>query len=258
MRVGDRAMRHLAVAAAVALATMAARPGQAADLVVLSAAALRSAVAEVPARFQAATGHHVAFVFGTAGAIRDKVVAGEAVDVVIVPPLQLDQLVRLGLADGRIDLATVRLGVAVGAGAKLPAIATEAEFTQALLDARSIGFAEPASGATSGVYLTKLLLQMGVADTVRGKLKLYPDGTGAMEAVARREIALGLGQISEIKPVAGVDLVGPLPDDLQLKTIYATAVATKSAAPDAARALLAQLGAPEMAAIFKANGFDPP
>jgi molybdate transport system substrate-binding protein len=251
-------MRHRTAATLVALAMMAVGPGQAADLVVLSAAALRSAVAEVPARFAAATGHHVTFVFGTAGGIRDKVIAGETVDVVIVPPLQLDQLVKLGLADSRIDLATVRLGVAVGAGAKPPVIATEAEFTQALRDAPSLGFADPASGATSGVYLTKLLLEMGVADTVRGKLKLYPDGAGAMEAVARREIALALGQISEIKPVAGVDLVGPLPDELQLKTIYAAGLATKSAAPDAARALLGQLGAPEMAAIFKANGFDPP
>jgi molybdate transport system substrate-binding protein len=253
-------MRHLSAAALVALATMVVRPGQAADLVVLSAAALRSAAADVPARFAAATGHHVTFVFGTAGGIRDKVIAGETADVVIVPPLQLDQLVKLGLvaADGRIDLAMVRLGAAVGAGAKRPGIATAAEFKQALLDAPSLGFADPASGATSGVYLTKLLLQMGVADAVRGKLKLYPDGAGAMAAVARREIALGLGQISEIKPVASVDLVGPLPDEFQLKTVYAAGLATRSAAPDAARSLLGYLGAPEMAAIFKANGFDPP
>ncbi|MBI1776376.1 MAG: molybdate ABC transporter substrate-binding protein [Proteobacteria bacterium] len=253
-------MRSFVLAGVATLTIAITEPGQAADLVVLSAAAVRSAVAEVPSSFEKATGNHVRFVFGTAGAMRDKVISGEPVDIVIVPPSQLDDLMKRGLvADGsRTDLGVVRLGVAVRSGAKRPSIATAADFKQTLLDAPSLGMADAASGATTGIYFAKLLQQIGIADALKNKLKLYPDGAGAMEAVARGEIVLGAGQISEIMPVKGVDLAGPLPDELQLRTIYTAGLAAKSTSPEAARALLRLLRSAEMAPAFKASGFDPP
>ncbi|SRR5258708_7277915 len=253
-------MRSIVLAGLAAFALVMPQSGKAADLVVLSAAALRSTMADVPGSFEKTTGNHVRFAFGTAGAIRDKVVAGEPVDLVIVPPLQLQELTKQGLVvDGsRADLGIVRLGAAVRSGAKRPAIATAAEFKQALLDATSVALADPASGATTGIYFAKLLQQMGIADALKDKLKLYPDGTNAMEAVARGEAAIAAGQMSEIMPVKGIDIVGALPEELQLKTIYAAGLAAKSAAPEAARALLRLLVSNEMAPVFTANGFDRP
>jgi molybdate transport system substrate-binding protein len=251
--------RHLRAGVA-ALALAFAQPALSAEISVLSAAALRSTLAEVPTSFERVAGDHVRFIFGTAGAIRDKVVAGEPVDIVIVPPLQLDDLVKRGLVvDGtRADLGIVKLGAVVKAGARRPSIATAADFKQALLDAPSIAYADPASGATTGIYLTKLMQQIGVADQIKGKLKLYPDGANAMEAVARGEVALAAGQMSEIMPIKGVDLIGALPDELQLKTTYSAGLAAKSPAPDKARALMKLLGSHEMTPIFATNGFERP
>jgi molybdate transport system substrate-binding protein len=253
-------MRSSLLAGLVALALFSASPGWAADLVVWSSAALRSSMADVPARFEKATGNHVRFSFGTTGAVRDKVVAGEPFDVVILPPLQLDEFTKSGLvvAGGRVDLGLVRLGAAVKAGAKRPAIATTQEFKQALLDASSLAITDPALGGISGVYLTKLMQQFGIADAIKGKLKLYPDGTKSTEAAARGEVALALGLISEIKPVPGVDLVGALPEEVQLKIVYTAGLASKSSAPDAAKALIAFLASGEMTPVYAANGFDRP
>jgi molybdate transport system substrate-binding protein len=99
---------------------------------------------------------------------------------------------------------------------------------------------------------------MGLADALKGRLHLYPDGTAAMEALARGEVAVAAGQISEIKPVAGTDLVGPLPDALQLRTVYAAGVSTHAARPEAARATIAFLRSVRMAPAFLAAGFDQP
>ncbi len=237
---------------------LGAPPALASDLVVLSAAAMKTAVAEVPAEFVAATGDHVTFVFGTAGFIRDKAVGGEVFDVVIVPPAPLGDLVKRDLVvDGSMRrLGLVKLGAAVRSGAPHPDISTEAAFKAALLAASSIGMADPGTGATSGIYLAKLLEQLGVMETVRPHLKYYPEGQVAMEAAARGEVALGLGQVSEILPVAGTDLVGTLPEALQLRTIYAAGLAKGTRNPEAARRLLDYLAGPKAGAAYRLQGFE--
>lgn len=237
---------------------LAAQPARAADLVVLSAAAMKAAVSALPDSFAAETGDRVSFVFGTAGFIRDKAMSGEAFDVVIVPPAPLGDLVKRGLVvDGSMQkLGLVRLGAAVRAGTARPDIMTEASFRATLLAASSIGMADPATGATSGIYLSKLLEQLGVMDAVRPKLKLYPEGQVAMEAAARGEVAFGLGQVSEILPVAGIDLVGTLPEALQLKTVYAAGLAAGGQNNEAALRLMRYLSGPKAVASYKAQGFE--
>ena len=237
---------------------VAAPPSHAADLVVLSAAAMKTAVLALSDGFTAATGDHVRFTFGTAGFIRDKAAAGEAFDVVIVPPAPLADLVRRGLViDGSLrNLALVRLGAAVRSGAPHPAIDTPDAFKAAIRAATSVGLADPATGATSGIYLVKMLEQLGLLDEVRPKLKLYPEGQTAMEAAARGEIGFGLGQISEIMPVSGVELLGPIPESLRLKTIYAAGLAKHSATPEHAARLLDYLQGKQALASFKAQGFE--
>ncbi|WP_168793505.1 molybdate ABC transporter substrate-binding protein [Paraburkholderia aromaticivorans] len=241
---------------AIVLVTMQA--AHAADLVILSAAAMKGALENLPERYLAATGDRVRLIYGTAGQVRERAISGLAFDLVIVPPEPLAklterQLVRKG---SQVDIARVRLGVAVKAGAALPAINDEPAFTKVLLDAPSIGMADPATGATSGIYLARLIDRLGIGGTVDPKVKYYPEGQTAMEATARGEVSLGLGQTSEIKPVQGVILVGPIPENLQLVTTYVVGIGTKSEHPDAAKKLLSYLTGPAVQASLKANGFD--
>jgi molybdate transport system substrate-binding protein len=242
------------------LAMVLMNTAHSADLMVLSAAAMKGAFESVPERFFAATGNHVSFQFGTAGFIRDKATGGEAFDLAVIPPAPLGALVKAGLVtDGTIKpLGLVRLAAAVKSGTPHPAIATVEQFKSALLTAPSIGIADPASGATSGIYLDKMFDTLGIGAQVRAKLKLYPEGQTAMEAGARGEVALGLGQMSEIVPVSGMDLVGTIPDELQLRTTYSAGLGAHSARPEAARALLEFLAGPEQAAVFARKGFEPP
>lgn len=232
----------------------------AADVVIVSAAAVKAPLDAAQAIAPAATGDRILSSFGTAGVVRDKITAGEPADIVVLPPARLDDLVQQGLVaqQGRTGLGVVRLGVAVRSGTTKPAIATEADIRATLLAAPSIGLADPASGATTGLYFAKLLKQMGLDETLKPRIRLFPDGTAAMEALARGEIAIAAGQISEIKPVAGTDLVGPLPDALQLLTTYSAGVVARSQKPDAARAMIAFLTSTRMAPAFAAAGFDPP
>ena len=226
------------------------------DLTILSAAAVRPALIEVPALFAQATGHRVTVSFGNATAIQNKVRTGDPVDLVILPPQQLDGL--LSLVGSRTALGVVRLGIAARSGSPQPQIGTPDDFKRALLAAPSFGMPDPADGSTSSTYLVKLLQQLGIADEMKVKTILFPDGTKALEAVAQGEIALTVAPITSIHVAAGVALIGPLPEVIQLKTVYAAALTKKSASSPAANALLQLLTSPDVATLFKQKGIDPP
>ncbi len=251
-------VQRLIVSAALLLC--GASVASAAEVVVLSAAAVKAPLEAAQAQAPAAIGHSLRSSFGTAGAVKDKITRGEPVDIVVLPPARLDELVQQGLVapEGRASLGAMRLGVAVKSGSAKPAVAMEADIRAALSDAPSIGLADPASGATTGIYFAKLLKQMNLDEALKPKIKLFADGADAMEALARGEVAIAAGQISEIKPVAGIDLVGPLPEALQLRTVYAAGVAKHAQAPDAARTTIGFLTSAKMAPVFAAAGFDPP
>ena len=232
---------------------------QAADLVVYSATAMQAALASVPAEFAAATGNHVRFVFGTAGFVHDKVAGGEAVDVVIAPPAPLQQLAKSGAVQGDTvkGLGETKLGVVVRQGAPHPKTATEDEFRTALLAAPSLGAADPASGATTGIYLAKLFDRLDLTPALKPKLHLYDTGLAVAAAAARNEVALGIGQLSEILPVAGAELAGVLPENLQLRTVYAISLPAHPTHPEAARKLYDFLLARAGQGGFARFGFEP-
>jgi len=230
---------------------------EAAEVKVLSAGAVRAVVTEVADVFAKESGHSVKGTFGTVGVVRGKLAAGEPADVVIATDAAIDEMAKQGLvvAGTRTDVARAGVGVGVRDGAPKPDISTPDAFKQTLLAAKSLVYVDPAQGATSGIHFAGVLQRLGIADAVKDKTLLWPGGFAA-EAVAKGQAELCVHQISEILPVAGVTLVGPLPKDLQKVTTYSAGLAARSAAPDAGRAFLVFLARPAFKAKFAAAGLD--
>ena len=183
-----------------------------------------------------------------------RVRAGEALDAVVVAAEVLDALIAEGhvVADSRVPIARSFVGVAVRAGAPRPDISTPEAVTRALIEAPSIVISNGASGA----YMRGLFERLGVAALVEAK-RVEPPGGPIGVAVARGDAALGFQQISELLPVEGIDLVGPLPDAIQEVIRYAAGVPAAAQHPDAARAFIAHLAAPDAAAAIREAGMEP-
>jgi molybdate transport system substrate-binding protein len=232
-------------------------PAEAAEIKVLSAGAMKSIVTELGESFRQETGHTVTITAGTAGEIRQKMVSGEWTDVVIVTDTVIEQLATPGLivADTRADVARTAIGVAVRQGAPLPDISTTEAFKQSVLAAKSLVYTDPARGATSGMHFAAVLQRLGIADAVKGKTVLWPGGYAA-EALVTGQAEICVHQISEILPVKGVTLVGPLPKELQKLTTYSAAVASLATKPEVARAFVAYLARPSFKPKLAAAGLD--
>jgi len=231
---------------------------EAAEIKVLSAGAMKAMVSELGAEFTRETGHTLAMTSGTVGQLRDKLLAGEAADVVVMSDTAIDQLIGQGhlVRGSRVDIARTGIGVAVRDGAPKPDIATSEAFKQALLAAKSIAYVDPASGATSGIYFASLLQRLGIADAVKGKTVLRQGGGYVAELVARGEAELAVHQISEIVPVKGATLVGPLPRELQKLTVYSAALPTRANATEPAKAFVEFMARPAFKTRLAAAGLD--
>jgi molybdate transport system substrate-binding protein len=242
---------------AAVLMTAAGPAAQAAEVKVLSAGAVRSMVTELAAAFRDETGHTVTITGGTVGELRQRLAAGEQAHVVIMSDTGLDQAIAQGLVvpGSRTDVARTAIGVAVLEGAPRPAIATPEQFKQTLLAAKSIAYVDPARGATSGIHFAGVLDRLGIADAVKGKSVLMPGGYAA-EAVAKGQAELAVHQISEILPVKGVVLVGPLPSELQKVTVYSAGLPAKGGEADLGRAFIAFLARPAFKPKLAAAGLD--
>jgi molybdate transport system substrate-binding protein len=253
-----RGVGHWPAVFIIALGVLAgAAPAHAAEIKVLSAGAVKNIVTELAETFRQETGHTVVLTSGTAGEIRQKVTAGDTADVVFVTDTVLEQLAAAGLlvGDTRADIARTAIGVAVRQGAPLPDISTPEAFKQTILAAKSLVYVDPARGATSGIHFAGVLQRLGIADAVKDKTILWPGGFAA-EAVVKGQAELCVHQISEILPVKGVTLVGPLPREFQKITIYSAALSSRAATPDVARAFIAFVARPSFKAKLAAAGLD--
>ena len=227
----------------------------AAEIKLICAGAMRSVVSALAELFAQESGHQVKGTFGTMGVVRQKL-ATEPVDVVVASDTALDEMIKQGAVSGpRTDLAQTGIGVGVRDGAPKPDISTPDAFKQTLLAAKSLVYVDPAQGATSGIHFAGVLQRLGIADAVKGKTILWPGGYAA-EAVAKGDAEIVVHQISEILPVKGVTLVGPLPKDLQKITVYSAGLAAKSTATDAAKTFITYLSNPAAKAKFAAAGLD--
>ena len=234
-----------------------AATADAAEIRLVSAGAVKAIVTELAESFRQETGHTVVATFAPVGEVRQRIAAGEPADVVILTDVALEALAASGVvpAAARRDIAKVGIGVGVREGAAVPDISTVDAFRQALLAAKSIVYVDPARGATSGIHFAGVLQRLGIADAVKDKTLLWPGGASA-EAVADGRAELCVQQMSEILPVKGVKLVGPLPREIQKSTVYSAAPLARSTASETARAFIAYLARPAFKAKFAAAGLD--
>jgi molybdate transport system substrate-binding protein len=224
---------------------------------VLSAGAFKQIVLAVQPAFEQQTGHRLVVDNDTVGALVKRIENGESFDVVFVSPAAADGLAKSGkVAGGRVDLARVGVGVMVREGAPAPNVSTVEEFKKAVLAAKSVAYIDPASGGSSGIYLDKLFVQLGVADAVRPKAKLKKGGYVA-DLIVSGEAELGIHQISEIVPVKGVRLVGPLPKEIQNFTVYAAGVSATTMQKEAVAALVRLLSGADAERMLESKGMEP-
>ena len=231
----------------------------AAEIKLLTAGAMRAVVVAVLADFEKQTGHKVSLDNDTAGGLSKRIDGGEAFDVAIITPAVVDDLAKKGriVPGSRIDLAKVGMGVAIKEGAPAPDIGTVDAFKRTLLAAKSVAYIDPKAGGSSGIYFDKLLDRLGIADQVRPKAKLKAGGYVA-ELVANGEAEIAIHQISEIVPVKGVALAGPLPAEIQNSTVYAGGIGAAAKDGAAAKALVAFLAGPAIDLILKSKGMQKP
>ncbi len=237
-----------------ALAAFAAGAVAAGEIRVLSPAAVKGPLTEIAIGFEGVTGQHVALAFGTAGQVATRAEAGERADIVVNTRPRIDALLAKGRAGTVRDLGTVRVGVAVRAGAPRPDVSSVETFRAALLAAESVAYTDPAAGGTAGTYFASVIDRLGLAEAMRSKRRLAADGLDVMRMVATGEAELGITQVSEILHADRGGLVGPLPESLQLLTTYSVFVPAD--APDAARDFAAAMSTGLGRSRFRAAGFD--
>ena len=232
----------------------------AAEIKVMSSAGFKAAYLELADEFERTTGHKLVNAWGpsmgdTPQAVPNRIARGEPVDVVIVAGEALDDLIKNGkvVAASRADLARSLIAGAVRTGAPKPDLGSVEAFKRALTDAKSIAYSDSASG----VYISTVLYpRLGVSAEIKAKSKMIP-AEPVGEVVARGDAELGFQQMSELMTVKGIDLLGPIPAEIQKVTVFAAGISAGAKEPEAGAALIKFLLAPAAAPIIKKTGMEP-
>lgn len=230
----------------------------AAELKVYSTIGVQGAVEELASQFEQASGHHLVMTWATAPMLVKRLQGGETADVMILNLAGIDTMSKEGriAAGSAVTLASSGVAIAVKAGAPKPDISTPAALKKTLLDARSISYTDPAAGGASGIYFAKLLDRMGIADAVNAKNTYPPPGGYSGQFLLTGEAELAVQQKPELMHIAGTEIVGPLPGDLNVVTVFAAGIWVDSKHREAAKKLVEFLHSPPAAAIFNARGLD--
>jgi molybdate transport system substrate-binding protein len=224
------------------------------EIKVMASAAFKEAYLELVPEFERTTGHKVVTIWVPTVEIMRRLKGGDTVDLVILAAGAIDELIKLGkIAPGsRVDLAKSGVGVAVRAGAPRPDVSSGEALKRAVLAAKSIVY----SHGPSGVYIAGLFQRMGIAEELKSKIKQV-QGEPAGAVVARGEAEIGFQQMSELLPVPGIDLLGPLSADVQQITVFSAGLHVGAKAPDAARALIKFMTAPAAVPVIRKKGMEP-
>jgi len=229
----------------------------AAEITLWSPGAVGSSLRELVPQFEQTAGHKVTVRYSPALALVDRLKAGEAGDVAIVGSSAADELMKLGkfTAGSKVLIARVGVGVFVRRGDPKPDISTRDAFVRAVLNAKNISYSDPKLGGTAANYVGQLLSSFDVTGSIGPKTKLTPPAKPLADFVANGGADFGLTQITEILQDPRLELVGPLPADIQFYTEYAAGVMAASAQQDVDKALIAFLSTPAASAVMKSKGF---
>ena len=229
------------------------------ELAIYSTIGVRSAAEELFRQYERQSSQTLAVTWGTAPMLVKRIEGGEIADVLILSRAGIDQLKSRGkIAPGSdVTLAGSGVAIAVKAGAPKPDISSPEALKNALLSCRSIAYSEPSAGGASGVYFAKLLERLGIAEPMKPKTKYPPAGGFAGELLLTGEAELAVQQKPELLHVAGTEIVGFLPGDLNMVTQFAAGIMPNSDNVAVARALIEMLRSPQAKAAYRAKGLDP-
>lgn len=245
------------LAAVVCLATQTS-VASAAELKVYSTIGVQAAMEELAPAFEKQSGDKLVFTFNTAAALTKRIQAGEHADAMILTRQNLETLAKENKVSGHITpVASSGISVVVKSGAPKPDISTPDALKATLLKAKTIAYSNPAAGGASGVYVGKMIERMGLTDQLKDKTRHPPAGGNAAHLVASGEAELAIQQTPEVMSAKGVDLVGPLPGNLNNITHFAADVSTAPTAKSSAEAFMKFLTSPEAVKVFKARGLEP-
>jgi molybdate transport system substrate-binding protein len=246
------------ILAAISVLLLSATAACADNLKVVASVALTSVLGDLLPAFDKKTGNKTVADFALAADVKKRILAGERADVIILTPAMMEDLAKQAkvTADSLVRVAGTPVAVAARAGATKPDISTVEAFKLTLLTSASIVYSDPAKGGLSGIVAARTMDRLGIADEMKSRTILVP-GAESLDMVAKGEAELGIAQASEIVPVKGVQLVGPLPGELATMTVFTGGVGADSPSATAAKALIDFLRGPDAAAALKANGFDP-
>ena len=223
-----------------------------AEIKVMLSLAFKEAYLELVPQFERASGNKVSTSWVGSVQMMSRLKGGEAVDLVILSAASLDELIKAGIIAERQDIAKSGVAAAVKAGAPKPDISSGEALKRAVLAAKSVVY----STGPSGIYLVDLFQRWGIADQIKSKVK-QSQGEPAGAVVARGEAELGFQQMSELLPVPGIDIIGPLSPDVQKITTFSAGVHRKAQAADAARALVKFFKSPAAAPVIREKGMEP-
>jgi molybdate transport system substrate-binding protein len=231
----------------------------AAEIKVLSANAMQSIMEDLRPKFEQASGHKLAITFATLGEHVKRVQAGETADVTIIPYPGIETSVKDGkVAPGNVTaVARSSMGVAIRKGAAKQDISSPEALKQTLLAAKSITYSNPTRGGTSGPHLKRVFERLGIADEMNAKTVFLPGGGLVGELVAKGQAEIAIHEFQQLIQVSDIEIIGPLPGDLQNTVVFAAAIMGGAKDAEASKALINFLRTPEAAAVIKAKGMEP-
>jgi molybdate transport system substrate-binding protein len=220
----------------------------------------QGAITQLGPQFERETGNKLILTFGSTGGVAARAKNGEPFDVIIVSDTAMADLIKLGkvVEQGRTDIARVGISVAIRRGAPRPDIGSVESFKAALLAAKSISYTNPVDGGFSGVYFAELVKRLGIAEKLAPKTKLARGGTSSGVLVASGEAEIAIQTTSDLVPTAGIELVGPLPAEIQHFTVLSAGIAAGAADPAAVKRLILLLASPIVYPVLRETGLEPP
>jgi molybdate transport system substrate-binding protein len=251
-----RYMKAFASAATFAVLLGAVGSSGAAEVRLLSAAAMQSVFKKIAGEFERTSGHKLTIGYGTIGGIAQRVQDGESADLVIGSSLSMPGLVKAGKIDGAglVTICTTGIGMVVPRGDPVPPLTSTEDFIRAVTGAKVMIYADPVRGGAAGVHIGRVLQRLGISDRLKAQITLAAGGDVTEVTLAQGSGALGMTQVSEIVGKPDAAFVGPLPDGLQNYTVFVAGVPAGNAPSPAVRAFIDFLASPTAIAAIKANG----